>query len=101
MKAYQSTLFFLVLLLVFTLLTRGSRALGESQNSSACTHDFGAGLVERPEQNYQSEIKYALDCKDSFNDEVTTKVKDFKYIDACVSAYKEQHAKTTCWCRMY
>ncbi len=101
MKAYQSTLFFLALLVVFTLLSRGSRALVESQTSPTCTQYFGLDMVEQPKFARHSEGKYALDCKDSINNQVITRFKDLKHIEACISAYQKESLKFHCWCRMY
>ena len=101
MKAYQSTLFFLALLVVFTLLTRGSRALGESIESSNCSQYFEAGMIERPRMDYQVEKKYTLECKDSLNNKVITRFKNFTHVDACISAYQQENPNAPCWCRMY
>ena len=101
MKAYQSTLFFLALLVVFTLLSRGSRALVEPQASPTCTHYFDLDMVEHPKIAHHSEGKYALDCKDTINNQVITRFQDLQHIEACVAAYKKESHKSHCWCRMY
>lgn len=101
MKAYRSTLFFLVLLLFVTLLSQGSRALVDASKGSECKEVLAQAVSGISDVRDYVEGKYALDCKEPNQVGVTTRYKNLSHLEACVLAYENVAGNARCWCRMY